>query len=57
MESLQGSIALVLTLAVGNRVLNKMATVPMGEYLFALALFQTFGYLIVYGGILSSRIK
>lgn len=52
---MQASIALVLTLAVANRVLNKMATVPMGEYLFFLALIQTFGYVLFYGAILSSR--
>lgn len=54
---LQGSVGVVLLLAVANRVLNKMATVPMGEYLFFLAQIQTFGYVAFYGAILYSRIK
>ena len=52
---LQASVALVLALGVLNRVLNKMATVPMGNYLFFLAQIQTFGYVIFYGAILASR--
>ena len=54
---LQASIVVVLVLAVANRVLNKMATVPMGDYLFFLAQFQTFGYVAFYSAILYSRKK
>jgi len=53
----QVSIVLVLALAVANRVLNKMATVPMGDYLFFLAQIQTFGYVAFYSAILYSRKK
>ena len=54
---MQASIVVVLLLAVANRVLNKMATVPMGDYLFFLAQFQTFGYVAFYSAILYSRRK
>ena len=57
MSFVQVSIAIVLVLAVANRVLNKMATVPMGEYLFFLAQIQTFGYVLFYGAILYSRVR
>jgi len=32
-----------MTLGVANRVLYKMALVPLGDYVFFLAQFQTFG--------------
>lgn len=53
--SLQFSVLLVLTLGVLNRVLQKMATVPLGNHLFFLAQFQTFGYVLFYGAILAQR--
>ena len=42
---------------VANRVLYKMALVPMGNYVFVLSQFQTFGYLLVYFGILATRYR
>lgn len=42
---------------VANRVLYKMALVPMGNYVFVLSQFQTFGYLLVYFGILAIRYR
>ena len=51
----QVSVALVLVLGVLNRVFNKLATVPMGNYLFFLAQIQTFGYVLFYGTTLLIR--
>ena len=34
-----------------------MALVPMGNYVFVLSQFQTFGYLLVYFGILAVRYR
>lgn len=53
----QASVALVLLLGVSNRVLNKMALVPLGNHLFALAQLQTCAYVIIYASILYSRRK
>ncbi|XP_059279586.1 protein CLT2, chloroplastic [Lycium ferocissimum] len=47
--------ALTLVLAVANRVLYKLALVPMKEYPFFLALLTTFGYLAIYLSILYAR--
>ncbi|CAL5218945.1 g696 [Coccomyxa viridis] len=41
-------IATTMALGVANRVLYKMALVPLGDYVFFLAQFQTFGYVAVY---------
>ena len=42
--ALQALIATTMTFGVANRVLYKMALVPLGDYVFFLAQFQTFGY-------------
>ncbi|KAI3725620.1 hypothetical protein L1987_65411 [Smallanthus sonchifolius] len=44
-----------LVLAVGNRVLYKLALVPMKEYPFFLAQVNTFGYVVIYFSILYMR--
>lgn len=51
------SVAAAMATGVANRVLYKMALVPMGNYVFVLSQFQTFGYLLVYFGILAARYK
>ena len=55
--SLQLSILAVVVFGVANRVLYKMALVPMGNYVFFLAQLQTFGYVAVYFSILYARYK
>ncbi|KAK9070522.1 hypothetical protein SSX86_010924 [Deinandra increscens subsp. villosa] len=47
--------AVTLVLAVGNRVLYKLALVPMKEYPFFLAQVNTFGYVAIYFSILYAR--
>ncbi|KAL8231963.1 hypothetical protein R6Q57_001741 [Mikania cordata] len=47
--------AVTLVLAVGNRVLYKLALVPMKEYPFFLAQVNTFGYVAIYFSILYLR--
>ncbi len=47
-------MALVVT-GVANRILYKMALVPLGNYVFFLAQFQTFGYVLVYFAVLFLR--
>ncbi|KAI3508964.1 hypothetical protein L1887_23987 [Cichorium endivia] len=47
--------AVTLVLAVGNRVLYKLALVPMKEYPFFLAQVNTFGYVAIYFSILYIR--
>ncbi|KAA6419096.1 MAG: crt protein 1-like [Trebouxia sp. A1-2] len=42
------SILAVVVFGVANRVLYKMALVPLGNYVFFLAQLQTFGYVAVY---------
>ena len=54
---LQLSILAVVVCAVANRVLYKMALVPLGNYVFFLAQLQTFGYVAVYFGILYWRYR
>lgn len=49
------SVAALITFGVANRVLYKMALVPMGDYVFFLAQFQTFGYCVVYFSALAFR--
>lgn len=49
--------ALVIVFSVANRVLYKMALVPMKEYPFFLALFSTFGYVLVYFSMLYLRYR
>ncbi|KAK9915593.1 hypothetical protein WJX75_001294 [Coccomyxa subellipsoidea] len=43
-----GLVAVVMTFGVFNRILYKMALVPLGDYIFFLAQFQTFSYVVVY---------
>ncbi|CAM0949778.1 unnamed protein product [Alopecurus aequalis] len=47
----------VVTLAVANRVLYKLALVPLKEYPFFLAQLTTFGYVAVYFSILYARYR
>ncbi|KAL9316026.1 hypothetical protein ACSQ67_017027 [Phaseolus vulgaris] len=47
--------AMTVVLGVGNRVLYKLALVPLKQYPFFLAQLATFGYVIVYFGILYIR--
>ncbi|KAL8159397.1 hypothetical protein V2J09_000934 [Rumex salicifolius] len=54
MEVLIAAAATVI-LGVGNRVLYKLALVPLKKYPFFLAQFATFGYVIVYFSILYLR--
>ncbi|KAJ9545404.1 hypothetical protein OSB04_025111 [Centaurea solstitialis] len=58
-DSLNGRIifwsGVTLVLAVGNRVLYKLALVPMKEYPFFMAQFNTFGYVVIYFSILYIR--
>ncbi|GMY07739.1 protein CLT2, chloroplastic isoform X1 [Fagus crenata] len=49
--------ALTIALAVANRVLYKLALVPMKEYPFFLAQFTTFGYVAIYFSILYMRYR
>ena len=56
-STMQASVAAAMATGVANRVLYKMALVPMGNYVFVLSQFQTFGYLLVYFSILAARYK
>ncbi|KAL8131046.1 protein CLT2, chloroplastic [Apium graveolens] len=47
--------AITIALAISNRVLYKLALVPMKEYPFFLAQLNTFGYVIIYVSILYIR--
>lgn len=49
------AVAVTVLLAVGNRVLYKLALVPLKNYPFFLAQFATFGYVVVYFSILYFR--
>ncbi|KAL2316880.1 hypothetical protein Fmac_030756 [Flemingia macrophylla] len=49
------AVVATVVLGVGNRVLYKLALVPLKQYPFFLAQFATFGYVIVYFGILYIR--
>ncbi|KAH1110670.1 hypothetical protein GLYMA_04G096800v4 [Glycine max] len=51
------SSTIVVTTAVANRVLYKLALVPMKEYPFFLAQFITFGYVVIYFSILYFRYR
>ncbi|XP_021642411.2 protein CLT2, chloroplastic isoform X1 [Hevea brasiliensis] len=51
------SSAITVTLAVANRVLYKLALVPMKQYPFFLAQFTTFGYVMIYFSILFMRYR
>ncbi|KAK8552123.1 hypothetical protein V6N13_120546 [Hibiscus sabdariffa] len=51
------SSAVTITFAVANRVLYKLALVPMKEYPFFLAQFTTFGYVVIYFSILFIRYR
>lgn len=48
---------LVLATGVANRVLYRLALVPMADHIWALAQLQTFGYVLVYGSILLWRVR
>lgn len=52
---LQVSVAAVMGLGVANRVLYKMALSPLSDYVFFLAQFQTFSYVLVYFAVLAFR--
>ncbi|TXG52646.1 hypothetical protein EZV62_021815 [Acer yangbiense] len=49
--------AITATLAIANRVLYKLALVPMKQYPFFLAQFTTFGYVVIYFSILFARYR
>ncbi|KAI9200934.1 hypothetical protein LWI28_015323 [Acer negundo] len=49
--------AITVTLAIANRVLYKLALVPMKQYPFFLAQFTTFGYVVIYFSILFARYR
>ncbi|GMI91022.1 CRT (chloroquine-resistance transporter)-like transporter 2 [Hibiscus trionum] len=51
------SSAVTIAFAVANRVLYKLALVPMKEYPFFLAQFTTFGYVVIYFSILFIRYR
>ncbi|TKY74417.1 CLT2 [Spatholobus suberectus] len=51
------SSAVTVTTAVANRVLYKLALVPMRDYPFFLAQFITFGYVVIYFSILYIRYR
>ncbi|KAL6767274.1 hypothetical protein ACKKBG_A39320 [Auxenochlorella protothecoides x Auxenochlorella symbiontica] len=51
------SVAAVFILGIGNRVLYKLALVPLSDYSFFLAQLQTFGYLAVYFSVLAYRFR
>ncbi|XP_061371732.1 protein CLT2, chloroplastic-like isoform X2 [Gastrolobium bilobum] len=51
------SSAITVTLAVANRVLYKLALVPMKDYPFFLAQLTTFGYVVIYFTILYIRYR
>ncbi len=55
--ALQLSLVALVAFGVANRVLYKMALVPLGDYVFFLAQFQTFGYCLVYFAALGIRYK
>ena len=55
---LQGSIGLVMVLGIANRVLYKMALTPLGDrYIFFLAQFQTFSYVLLYFLVLAVKVR
>lgn len=51
------SLAALVVTGVGNRILYKMALVPLGNHVFFLAQFQTFAYVAIYFSILGARYK
>ncbi|KAK9809203.1 hypothetical protein WJX72_011262 [[Myrmecia] bisecta] len=51
------SVLAVMVTGVANRVMYKMALVPLQNYVFFLAQFQTFGYVLVYGTTLFLRYR
>ncbi|CAL1395508.1 unnamed protein product [Linum trigynum] len=54
---IMASSAATIGLAVANRVLYKLALVPMKDYPFFLAQFTTFGYVVIYSSILHMRYR
>ena len=53
----QGNVALVLVFGIANRVLYKLALVPLADYSLFLAQLQTSGYLLVYFATLAARLR
>ena len=51
----QALVATTMAFGVANRVLYKMALVPLGDYVFFLAQFQTFGYIFAILILLGNR--
>lgn len=49
------AVAAVLATGVLNRVLYRIALVPLKDHVFALALSQTFGYILIYTSLLALR--
>eukprot|EP00891_Asterochloris_glomerata_P000578 jgi/Astpho2/578/fgenesh1_pg.00013_%23_13_t len=56
-KTVLATIAVVVGTGVANRVLYKLALVPMGDYVFVLSQFQTFGYVLVYASLLAARLR
>ena len=54
-SDMQVSISLVVGFGIANRVLYKMALNPLSDYVFFLAQFQTFSYVLVYFGVLAYK--
>lgn len=54
---LQASLGALVVTGIGNRILYKMALVPLGNHVFALAQLQTFAYVGIYFGILAFRYR
>lgn len=54
-KALALTIGAVVLTGVANRVLYKMALAPLGNYVFFLAQFQTFGYVAIYAAVLFLR--
>lgn len=54
---LQGVIATVLGLGTLNRVLYRLALVPLKDYVFFLAQAQNIGYILIYYALLAIRFR
>lgn len=51
------SVFSVISTGIANRLFYKMALIPLGDHIFFLAQLQTFGYILVYFGILWARVR
>lgn len=49
--------SVVLSLGVSNRVLQKLALVPLNDFVLALSLLLSLAYLVVYGVVLFARVR